>query len=86
MVIIGSAIGAIYHIVTNILSVINSILLPDTHHVQIPPSHKEKGLVAIGRYLGCTESTVLILDNPMNSAMSKRVHKPMKQALCHASM
>ena len=32
---------------------------------QTPPSHKEKGRVTIERFLGCAESTVLILDKPM---------------------
>jgi len=29
------------------------------------PSHEEEGLVTIEQFLGCAESTVLILDKPM---------------------
>ena len=32
---------------------------------QISPSHEEKGLVTIERFLGCAKSAVLILNNPM---------------------
>ena len=32
---------------------------------QTPPSHEERGLVTIERFLGCAESAVLTLNNPM---------------------
>ena len=32
---------------------------------QTPPSHEERGLVTIERLLGCAESEVLVLNNPM---------------------
>ena len=32
---------------------------------QIPPSHGERGLVTIERFLSCAESADLILNNPM---------------------
>jgi len=35
-------------------------------HAQTQPSHKEKGLVTIERFLGYAESAVLIVDKPMN--------------------
>ena len=41
---------------------------------QTPPSHKEKSLVTIQRFLGCTKSAVSILDKKMNS-----VHCPSAQ-------
>lgn len=45
-----------------------SIMWPTTMQLvlcQTPPSHEVKGLVTVEWFLGCAESTVMILDKPI---------------------